>query len=63
VIASSTINEKSLVSKLDRHLLPAVTILYLLSFLDQANVANAPVEGLVTDSHITGNQYLTGLTL
>lgn len=33
----SGINEKALLRKLDRHLLPAVGILYLLSFLDRSN--------------------------
>lgn len=59
----SGINEKALLRKLDRKLLPALTLLYLLSFLDRSNVANARVEGLVVDLHMTGNQYLTGLTL
>ena len=57
------ISEKSLLRKLDFHLLPALTLLYLLSFLDRSNVANARLEGLTTDLHMTGNQYLTGLTL
>jgi hypothetical protein len=58
-----SINEKSLLRKLDFKLLPPLSLLYLLSFLDRSNVANARIEGLVTDLHITGNQYLTGLTL
>jgi hypothetical protein len=33
----SGINEPALLRKLDRHLLPAVGILYLLSFLDRSN--------------------------
>lgn len=37
VIAQSTVNEKSLLRKLDLRLLPAVSILYLLSFLDRSN--------------------------
>lgn len=57
------INEKALVRKLDYKLLPALTFLYLLSFLDRSNVGNARIEGLVDDLHITGNEYLTGLTL
>jgi hypothetical protein len=36
-IISSRINEGSLLRKLDIHLLPAVGILYLLSFLDRSN--------------------------
>ncbi|KAL4809339.1 major facilitator superfamily domain-containing protein [Aspergillus unguis] len=57
------INEKSLLRKLDYKLLPPLTILYLLSFLDRSNVGNARLEGLADDVGMTGNQYLTGLTL
>lgn len=57
------IQEKALLRKLDLKLLPALTLLYLLSFLDRSNVANARLEGLTADLNMTGNQYLTGLTL
>lgn len=57
------INEKALLRKLDYKLLPALTLLYLLSFLDRSNVGNARIEGLVDDLDMTGNEYLTGLTL
>lgn len=57
------INEKALVRKLDYKLLPALTFLYLLSFLDRSNVGNARIEGLVKDLNMTGNEYLTSLTL
>ncbi|KIW59465.1 hypothetical protein PV05_03912 [Exophiala xenobiotica] len=60
---SQNLNESSLVRKLDITLLPALTLLYLLSFLDRSNVGNARIEGLATDLHMTGDQYLTGLTL
>ncbi|KAI9658303.1 MAG: hypothetical protein M1821_002436 [Bathelium mastoideum] len=53
----------ALLRKLDLKLLPAVGILYLLSFLDRSNIANARLDGLTTDLHMTGNQYLTSLTL
>lgn len=33
----STIREKQLLRKLDRTLLPALTLIYLLSFLDRSN--------------------------
>ncbi|KAL7806800.1 major facilitator superfamily domain-containing protein [Trichoderma aethiopicum] len=56
-------NERSLLRKLDRRLLPAVGVLYLLSFLDRSNVGNARIEGMVNDLHMTGNEYLTGLTI
>ncbi|KAK4546658.1 hypothetical protein LTR36_001876 [Oleoguttula mirabilis] len=57
------ISEKGLLRKLDRHLLPGICVLYLLSFLDRSNVANAKLDGLDTSLHMTGNQYLTGLTV
>lgn len=57
------INENALLRKIDLRLLPAVGILYLLSFLDRSNVANARIEGLADDLGMSGNQYLTGLTL
>lgn len=63
VAAALGINEKKLLRKLDMHLLPGVCALYLLSFLDRSNVANARLEGLTTDLGMTGNQYLTGLTI
>jgi MFS family permease len=59
----SHINEKSLLRKLDWKLLPGVSLLYLVSFLDRSNVANARLEGLIADLHMTGNEYLTGLTV
>ena len=60
---AEAINERALLRKLDLTLLPALTLLYLLSFLDRSNVGNARIEGLATDLHMTGDQYLTGLTL
>ncbi|KAK4113663.1 MFS general substrate transporter [Canariomyces notabilis] len=57
------VNERALLRKMDARLLPAVGVLYLLSFLDRSNVGNARIEGLADDVHMTGNQYLTGLTL
>ena len=45
-IESTGVNEKALLRKLDWRLLPAVSVLYLLSFLDRSNVANARIEGL-----------------
>ncbi|CAG8949015.1 hypothetical protein HYFRA_00002143 [Hymenoscyphus fraxineus] len=57
------ISEKALLRKLDWKLLPGLTLLYLLSFLDRSNVGNARIDGLATDLHITGNQYLFTLTI
>ncbi|KAF2139355.1 uncharacterized protein K452DRAFT_275577 [Aplosporella prunicola CBS 121167] len=60
---SEAVNDKRLLRKLDRTLLPPLSILYLLSFLDRSNVANAKLEGLTEDLGISGDVYLTSLTL
>ncbi|KAI0114344.1 major facilitator superfamily domain-containing protein [Nemania sp. FL0031] len=57
------VNERSLLRRIDAHLLPAVGILYLLSFLDRSNVGNARIEGLLDDLDMTGDRYLVGLSL
>jgi MFS family permease len=43
--------------KLDWHLLPFVSLLYLLSFLDRSNIGNAKVAGMSTDLNLTGFRY------
>ncbi len=74
------VNEKALLRKIDLKLLPAVTLLYLLSFLDRSNgtpspqimrglflllkeflVANARVEGLTKDLHMSRKTMLSSL--
>lgn len=55
--------DRALVRKLDFRLLPGVALLYLLSFLDRANIANARLVGLNTDVGLSDAQYLNGLTL
>ncbi|KAI9043146.1 MFS general substrate transporter [Aspergillus affinis] len=47
------INEKALLRKLDIRLLPPLTILYLLSFLDRSNVGNARLEGMADDINMS----------
>lgn len=47
------VNDKNLVRKIDWRVIPGVILLYLLSFLDRSNVANAKVEGLATDTKMS----------
>ncbi|CCO31097.1 putative transporter C1002,16c [Rhizoctonia solani AG-1 IB] len=55
--------DRALMRKVDRHLLPILTLLYLLSFLDRANIGNAKLDGLTTDIGVTGANYNTALAL
>ncbi|KAG1770916.1 major facilitator superfamily domain-containing protein [Suillus occidentalis] len=43
--------------KIDWNLLPFVTVFFLLSFLDRANIGNATVAGMATSLHLTGFRY------
>ena len=51
------VNPKKVLTKLDLHLIPVVTLLYLLSFVDRANIGNAKIEGLTDSLKMTGPQF------
>lgn len=42
---------------------PTLTILYLLAFLDRVNISNAAIFGLTSDLKMGGNQLNTALTI
>ena len=48
-VNSEDLDEASLLRKLDAHLLPGVTLLYLLSFLDRSN-GKSPVRRAVSNN-------------
>jgi hypothetical protein len=58
--ANCTRLERKTVTKLDLLLVPSMSILYLLAFLDRTNVGNARVAGLQSDLGISDHQYQTG---
>ncbi|KAF4253329.1 hypothetical protein KXW65_001449 [Aspergillus fumigatus] len=49
--------------RLDLLLMPMTLMLYLLAWLDRANVGNARVAGLEKDLHLTDLQYKTAITV
>ncbi|KAF7912950.1 uncharacterized protein EAF01_001971 [Botrytis porri] len=55
--------EKRLVRKLDRHLIPLVFVLYLLSYLDRSNIGNAKTAGMSKDLGISSSDYEWLLTI
>ncbi|EME39120.1 hypothetical protein DOTSEDRAFT_56611 [Dothistroma septosporum NZE10] len=55
--------DKKLLRKLDQKLIPWLTLLYLVSFLDRTNIGNAKIDGLLTDLHMTDGQYQAVLSL
>ncbi|KAG9091592.1 hypothetical protein FRC06_000494 [Ceratobasidium sp. 370] len=60
---SHDVEDRALLKKIDWRLLPILTSLYLLSFLDRANIGNAKSDGLTTDTHVVGANYNTSLAL
>jgi sugar phosphate permease len=55
--------DKALLRKLDFKLIPWLSFLYLISFLDRTNIGNAKVDGLQEDLHMTNGQYNASLTI
>lgn len=49
--------------KVDWRLLPILSWLYLLAFLDRSNLGNAKVAGLADDLSLTGGQYNMAATV
>ncbi|KAG5297267.1 high-affinity nicotinic acid transporter [Histoplasma ohiense] len=59
----SHVDEKKILRKMDLRLIPIMSLLYLLAFLDRGNIGNARIEGLEADLRLTGSQYNWCLTV
>ncbi|KAK5467689.1 hypothetical protein LTS15_000662 [Exophiala xenobiotica] len=55
--------ETSIRRKIDRRIVPLVTILYLLCFLDRANIGNARIQGMATDLNLVGYRFNWALSV
>jgi MFS family permease len=55
--------ERALLRKMDLHILPVLTLLYLVSFVDRANIGNARLQNLERDLHLSPQQYNWALTV
>ena len=56
------LDKDKILRKMDFRLIPILTVLYLLSFLDRGNIGNAKIEGMAEDLHLTGAEYNWCLT-
>ena len=54
---------RKLVTKIDLRVIPVLSILYLLAFLDRTNIANASIFGLQKDLKLKSTEYNTALTI
>ena len=63
VVCPPHTTERKLMARVDLHLLPFISILYLLAFLDRVNIANARSFHLVEDLRLGGTEYNTILVI
>ncbi|QDS72837.1 hypothetical protein FKW77_006964 [Venturia effusa] len=54
---------KRLLRKIDLYLIPLLSLLYLLSFLDRSNIGNAKLAGLTTTLSLKGLQFNNALAI
>ncbi|KAH7361732.1 major facilitator superfamily domain-containing protein [Plectosphaerella cucumerina] len=54
---------KKILRKIDWRLLPPLTLLYILAFIDRANIGNASIARMNEDLRLTGPQYNMALTV
>ncbi|GLB41654.1 putative MFS general substrate transporter [Lyophyllum shimeji] len=59
----SGVDERKLLRKIDIALIPWLSLLYLLSFLDRTSIGNAKLYNMTVDLHMTDTQYLLTLTI
>lgn len=53
----SPAEEKRLLRKVDRNVIPILGLLYLLSFLDRTNLGNAKLGGIIEDLGMSNGQF------
>ena len=58
-----SISERRLIARIDWRVIPVLSIMYLLAFLDRTNIANAVIFDLPEDLKLVSNQYNTALTI
>ncbi|KAJ7683724.1 major facilitator superfamily domain-containing protein [Mycena rosella] len=61
--ATDCVLERTVWHKLDRWILPVITMFYLLSFLDRTNIGNSRIAGLQKDLNMSNKEYTIALTL
>ena len=49
--------EKKVLWKCDLHVMPMISLLYMLAFVDRINIGNARIQGLEKDLSMEGNNY------
>lgn len=53
--------ERKLMMKLDLHVMPMISLLYMLAFVDRINIGNARIQGLEKDLGMKGTDFNVAL--
>ncbi|KAL8947333.1 MAG: hypothetical protein Q9222_006373 [Ikaeria aurantiellina] len=62
-ITSDVLEEKVALRRVDWHILPLISLFYLVSFLDRSNIGNGRLYGLEEDLGLKGNQFQTATSV
>ncbi|KAK1515350.1 pantothenate transporter liz1 [Colletotrichum costaricense] len=57
------IDERKLVAKIDRHVVPFLCVMYTMAYLDRINIGNATIFGLRDELGLVDNTYNTALVV
>jgi MFS transporter, ACS family, allantoate permease len=57
VVTMTADEEKALLSKIDRYVMPLLCIVYGLNYLDKTTLSYASIMGMKTDIHLEGQEY------
>ncbi|KAF2475581.1 MFS general substrate transporter [Lindgomyces ingoldianus] len=63
VVELNEAEARRILKKVDFRLVPLLSLLYLVAFIDRSNIGNAKIAGLTKDLHMVGLQYNTAVTL
>lgn len=61
ILPLDRVKEKALLRKLDWHVLPMITVLYMFAFVDRINIGNARIQGLELDLGMKGHDLNVAL--
>ncbi|KAG7151293.1 putative transporter like protein [Verticillium longisporum] len=62
-VSFDPIETKRLLRKIDWRVLPPLTVLHILAFVDRSNIGNARIAGMNDDLSLTRPQYNMALTV
>ncbi|WVQ82889.1 hypothetical protein IAT38_005025 [Cryptococcus sp. DSM 104549] len=63
VYVPGTVEEKRLVRKIDRHLLPMLWLMYVFNYIDRTNIGNAKTGGMQADLGLSSSDYSLVLSI